>query len=116
MHRRDMMRTGWAWATLALAPMAAVWADPIDRGYKVQRATYGTPRHAVDVTQRVRELARRDERFRLRSDVFGVAAGNKRVKILRITATDVRGHTRLFVYRDGNWVDAAAFNGWDAGG
>jgi len=113
MRRRDMMQTGLAWAGLALAPVATVWAARDDRGYKIQRATYGTDRRSVDVTQRMLELARRDERFMLKNQVFGVDPDNKRVKTLRIIATDPRGLTRVFEFTEGSWVDGAQFSGWE---
>lgn len=115
MRRRNMMQTGLAWATLALTPVATAWAARNDRGYKIQRATYGSARRNVDVTQRMLELARRDERFLVKNEIFGGDPDKRQVKTLRVIATDPSGHTRLFEYTEGAWVDGAQFSGWGPG-
>lgn len=83
--------------------------------FVILSAQYGTREHHVDVTQRLRELARRDVRFRATNDVWGVDPDRGVVKVLRIYARGPRGHERMFEYREGDWVDGAQFRGWGGG-
>ena len=78
-------------------------------------ATYGTPGHEVDVTSRLRELARRDQRVRMGNDTFGVDPDPGRTKRLRIVAKDRGGQERSFEYREDSWVDGTQFSGWSRG-
>jgi hypothetical protein len=83
--------------------------------YVILRALYGTERHNVDVTQRLRELAQRDAFFRMGNSTFGVDPDRGRVKTLRIWARGPRGDERLFEYREGSVVDGSQFSGWSGG-
>ncbi len=114
MRRRVIGGLGSFLTTLVLAPLVPVWARGGD-DYRIQRATYGTPDRNVDVTQRLRELARRDERFVLKNETFGVDPAEHRVKTLRIYATDANGRSRTFEYTEGSWVDGSQFSGWGGG-
>jgi hypothetical protein len=87
-----------------------------DGDYRIQRAVYGTPERFVDVTDRLRELAQRDARFRLGNDTFGVDPARGEVKALRIEATSRSGRSRTFEYVEGAVVDGAMFEGWRGGG
>lgn len=82
--------------------------------YRITQARYGTSRHNVDVTGRLRELARGDERFRLSNSTFGVDPDRGKLKTLRIYAEGPRG-ARTFEYTEGSWVDGAQFSGWSGG-
>lgn len=84
-------------------------------GYRIQQALYGTARRNVDVTPRLRELARADQTFRLSNDTFGVDPDEGRVKTLRIYARGPGGQTRTFEYREGSIVDGSRFSGWGGG-
>ena len=83
--------------------------------FLILSAQYGTaPRH-VDVTRRLKELARTDQRFRVTNSVFGVDPDRGHVKVLRIYARGPKGHERMFEYREGDVVDGARFRGWGRG-
>ena len=75
-------------------------------------AFYGTPGREAEVTGRLRELARRDTRFRMGNDTFGTDPDPGHVKRLRIVARDPSGQERSFEYPEGSWVDGAQFSGW----
>jgi hypothetical protein len=92
------------------------YRDRNDEGqYSILYATYGTPGRDVDVTPRLRELARRDQRFRMGNDTFGVDPDPGRGKRLLIVARDPRGQERSFEYPENSWVDGAQFIGWGRG-
>ncbi len=83
--------------------------------FRIVQALYGTARHNVDVTPRLRELARSDQTFRLGNDTFGVDPDRGRVKTLRIQARGPDGQTRMFEYAEGSAVDGSRFTGWSRG-
>ena len=90
-------------------------ADGRDSGeYVVLHAEYGTERHHVDVTDRLRQLARSDRYFRMGNSTFGVDPDPGRVKTLRIFARGPEG-PRTFDYREGSTVDGSMFQGWGRG-
>ncbi len=86
-----------------------------DGEFVILHARYGTENGHVDVTGRLRELARQDRRFRLTNDLFGVDPDPGRTKTLRIYARDRQGQERQFEYRERDWVDGAEFIGWGGG-
>ncbi len=101
---------------LLLAGMAGPAAADWQEGeYRIVKALYGTPERHVDVTSRLKELAQRDERFRLGNGVFGTDPDKGRVKTLRIEAVSPSGRNRTFEYTEGSWVDGAQFQGWSSG-
>jgi hypothetical protein len=83
--------------------------------YQIMHAEYGTERNHVDVTQRLRELARADRTFRMGNSTFGVDPDPGRVKTLRIYARDPNGRPRMFEYRESSVIDGAQFSGWGGG-
>jgi hypothetical protein len=83
--------------------------------YRIVHAEYGTERNHVNVTDRLRELARSDRTFRMGNSTFGVDPDHGRIKTLRIYARDSNGRTRMFEYREGSTVDGAQFSGWEGG-
>ena len=83
--------------------------------YTIVYASYGNPGREVDVSDRLRELARRDQRIRMSNDTFGVDPDPGRAKRLRIVARDMRGQERSFEYAENSWVDGALFSGWSRG-
>lgn len=83
--------------------------------YRILNARYGTAQRNVDVTDRLRELARADRTFRLGNDTFGIDPDEGRVKTLRIYARSPGGGTRTFEYREGTIVDGSQFSGWGGG-
>ena len=87
-----------------------------DQGeFVIVSAQYGTEQHHVDVTQRLRELARQDATFRMGNSTFGVDPDYGHVKVLRIYARGANGRERMFEYREGSVVDGAMFRGWGRG-
>jgi hypothetical protein len=94
-------------------------ADRSDRGdegqYRIQQALYGTSRRNIDVTERLRELARSDRSFRLTNDLFGTDPAEGRVKTLRIYARAPGGVSKTFEYREGSVIDGGQFVGWGRG-
>jgi hypothetical protein len=87
-----------------------------DQGsYRILRAEYGTRRKYVDVTARLRELAKRDIRFRLENEIFGVDPDRGKTKTLRIMARGRDGEERVFEYREYDTVDGSQFIGWREG-
>ncbi len=83
--------------------------------YVILNAQYGTANRHVDVTNRLRELARQDRAFRMGNSTFGVDPDPGHVKTLRIYAREVNGDERMFEYREGSTVDGAQFRGWGRG-
>jgi len=83
--------------------------------FVILSAQYGTERHHVDVTMRLRELARADRTFRMGNSTFGVDPDRGVVKVLRIYARGPNGHERMFEYREGSQVDGAQYRGWGTG-
>jgi hypothetical protein len=83
--------------------------------YQILGARYGTPNRNVDVTERLKELARRDVTFRMGNSTFGVDPDEGRVKTLRIYTRGPNGQNRMFEYREGSIVDGSQFTGWGRG-
>src|ERR1700693_463839 len=83
--------------------------------FRILSAQYGTARTHVDVTDRLKELARADLQFRMGNITFGVDPDRGRVKTLRIYARGPRGGERMFEYRGGSVVDGSQFRGWGRG-
>lgn len=98
-----------------LAGLATPARADDDGEFVILHARYGTERNHVDVTHRLRELARRDRRFKLENELFGVDPDPGRTKTLRIFARDRSGRERTFEYREYEWVDGAQFIGWGGG-
>lgn len=84
-------------------------------GYVILRASYGTTARSIDVTDQLKALARRDRRIRVSNELFGHDPARGQVKVLRIYAEAERGVTRVFEYREKDFVDGAQFLGWSEG-
>jgi hypothetical protein len=97
----------------AFALLVAPWAAA--QQYRIMHADYGWRDRRVDVTQRLRELARHDVRFRMGNSTFGIDPAQGHVKTLRIFAKGPDGRDRVFEYREGDTVDGAMFVGWGRG-
>ena len=83
--------------------------------FVILSANYGTERHYVDVTQRLREAAKRDMMFRAGNGAFGVDPDPGVAKTLRILVRGPHGREHTFEYREGAMVDGAMFRGWSKG-
>jgi hypothetical protein len=83
--------------------------------FLILSAQYGTERNHVNVTHRLKELARADLQFEMGNGIFGVDPDPGRIKTLRIYARGPRGHDRMFEFREGSVVDGTQFRGWGRG-
>ena len=114
MTRRNVVMAFAATAATALVP--AAFAQNRDSGeYRILQARYGTAQRNVDVTQRLKELARSDQSFRIENGTFGVDPDEGRAKTLRIFARAPNGQTQVFEYREGDVLDGSRFAGWSGG-
>ena len=78
-------------------------------------ASQATSWPSLDVTRRLREVARQDRTFRMGNSTFGVDPDHGRIKTLRIYARGPNGQERMFEYREGSTVDGAQFRSWGNG-
>ncbi len=83
--------------------------------YLILSAQYGTEHHHVDVTGRLKELARHDRTFRVSHNSMRVDPAEGHRKALRIYARGPKGRERMFEYVDGSVVDGGQFRGWGRG-
>ncbi len=83
--------------------------------YVILSAQYGTQNRHIDVTDRLKELARQDRTFRMGNSTFGADPEPGHVKTLRIYARGPNGQERMFEYREGSTVDGAQFRSWSRG-
>ena len=102
-------------AALIILFSTTLFADRDDGRYVILSAQYGTREHHVDVTDRLRELARTDRPFRMGNSTFGIDPDHGHIKTLRIFARGPRGEERVFEFREGSTVDGADFRGWNRG-
>ncbi len=90
-------------------------ADP------VVQATYGSGRYSIDVTDRIRQLARQGGGFQVGNDLFGTDPAPNQRKTLRVQTRGRDGRVRTADYAESQWVDAAQLasgggGSWDQGG
>src|SRR5439155_1079776 len=82
-------------ALVALTLLPGTLAAQRDEGqYVILSAQYGTGNRHVDVTDRLKELARRDRVFRMGNSTFGIDPDPGRPKALRIYARGPNGQER----------------------
>jgi hypothetical protein len=87
-----------------------------DQGdYQILSARYGTAERNIDVTARLKELARQDRTFRMGNSTFGSDPVPGRIKMLRIYARGPNGRNRVFEYQEGSTIDGTMFTGWGGG-
>ncbi len=87
-----------------------------DRGeYQILQASYGSHDRHVDVTARLKELARQDRSVRLGANTFGADPAPGQRKTLRIFTRARSGYERTFEYAEDSTVDGAQFIGWSGG-
>ena len=97
------------------ATMVAQYSQGDSGQYVILSAQYGTPAHHVDVTNRLKEIARGDNNFRMGNSTFGVDPDPGHEKTLRIFARGPNGRERMFEYREGSTIDGAMFSSWRSG-
>jgi hypothetical protein len=118
MQPQGILRNRWATVVFVLliaASAAAQYGNSDEGQYQILQASYGTANHNVDVTARLKELARQDRTFRMGNSTFGVDPDEGRVKTLRIYTRGPGGANRMFEYREGSVVDGSQFVGWGSG-
>ena len=77
---------------VAMLTGSSAWARD-DGQWQVLSARYGTAQRNIDVTDRLRDLARRDDRVRVTNELFGNDPAYGQTKTLRIYARDRCGGT-----------------------
>lgn len=112
-RRHHILGLGLAASLLAAPALAQRGAD--DGEFVILQARYGTERNHVDVTDKLRQIARRDRRVQLTNELFGVDPDPGRDKTLRIYARDSQGRERRFEYPERAWVDGLQFVAWSGG-
>jgi hypothetical protein len=96
-------------SSLLLLPSASAQGQ-----YLILSAQYGNQWRHIDVTNQLKDLARRNARFRLDYKVFGDPAPGQ-AKTLRIYARGPDRRERMFEYADGSFIDGSQFIGWGTG-
>jgi hypothetical protein len=76
-----------------------------NRGPRVVRAMYGSSGRYTDVTDELRDYARRGESFRVSPEVFGLNPERTRGGHLRMTVINRDGERVQREYEDGDYVD-----------
>ena len=114
--------TGWGRGEWGYEAWSGGWGDGgggrdrDDEGsYQILGARYGTAERNIDVTARLKELARRDITFRMGNSTFGEDPDHGRRKVLRIYTRGRDGSNRMFEYVEGSVVDGSQFTGWGRG-
>jgi hypothetical protein len=115
MNLQKISLNAWLMVVLLFSLTSTAMAQRDDGAYQILQARYGTAESNVDVTQTLKDLARRDVTFRMGNRSFGIDPHPNRVKTLRIYARDHRGDVRVFEYREGSLVDGNLFRGWRGG-
>ena len=98
---------------LALLPGTAAAQDAGQ--FVILNAQYGNDRYHVDVTQRLKELARTDQTFRVNHNTMAADPARGRTKMLRVFARGPNGQERSFDFPDGSLFDGAQFRAWGRG-
>ena len=113
MHtRRSFCIAGTTISVLTLQPGSALARRHNHGEYVILRARYGTAARSIDVTEQLKALARRDRRIRITNEIFGRDPARGHVKVLEIYARAEGGPTRVFEYREKEFVDTALFDAW----
>ena len=100
---------------LALSFLPGKLAAQNSGDFLILSAQYGVAHRHVDVTPRLKELARADQRFKVSNKVLGVDPAPGSQKVLRIYARGPNGREQMFEYREGSTVDGRQFRGWGRG-
>ena len=97
---------------LLLGTLAAQDHDRDSGEFVILNAQYGTEHQHVDVTHRLRELARHDQTFRVEYNTINADPAPGRAKMLRVYARQPNGQERFFDFPDGSVFDGGRFSGW----
>jgi hypothetical protein len=115
MFQMRLMKIRYAFLLMLLMSWAPVKLMADVGQYVILNAEYGTERNHVDVTNRLKELARSDRQFRMTNGTFGIDPDRGVVKTLRIYARGPDGRERMFEYVEGSIIDGAQFRSWGGG-
>ena len=112
-----MMKTKFAvCSTMMLSLLLSVSAAAQDAGqFLILSAQYGSERNHVDVTNRLKDLARRDQPFRITFESMAVDPDHGQAKMLRVFARGPNGQERNFDFPDGSAFDGSQFRSWGRG-
>jgi hypothetical protein len=79
-------------------------------GWQVVKADWGAGNRWMNVTNQVRRLLSGNGRVYVNNDTMGGDPAYGQYKILRIQATNSRGQTQQFTYKENSTIDAGQFN------
>jgi hypothetical protein len=79
-------------------------------GWQVQKADWGAGNRWMDVTNQVRRLLNGNGRVLVNNNTMGGDPAYGQYKILRIQATNSRGQSQQFTYKENSTIDAGQFN------
>lgn len=114
--RRFLAALGATLIAAALPATPAFAQRQGDQGeYQILQARYGTASRNMDVTDRLKQLARQDRPIQITNDLFGEDPAAGEVKALRIYARGGDGATRVFEYRENDFIEGSQFRGWSGG-
>jgi hypothetical protein len=83
--------------------------------YVILTAQYGIEARHVDVTNRLKELARQDRVFLLDYRTFGVDPAEGRSKALHVYVKAANGQEQMVEFLDNSLIDGSIFSGWRSG-
>ena len=85
-------------------------------GWQVVRADWGAGNRWMNVTNQVRRLLNGNRVVIVNNDTMGGDPAYGAVKILRIQATNSRGQSQQFTYKEDSTINASQFNNGRPGG
>lgn len=111
----EVVEDGWFDASAFTAGGGGWGSGGEASGWRILHARWGVGPANVDVTERLRELARSDQRFRVSNELFGADPAPGSVKSLRVVASDGSGRRQRFEFPEGSTLDGQQFLGWGQG-
>ena len=105
---------GWARGDWGAEPWNGGWWGTGPK-FLILSAQYGSEFRHVDVTGRLKELARENRQLRIDYRTFRVDPDVGHAKALRVFARGPNGRERMFEFRDGDIIDGRQFRGWGTG-
>jgi hypothetical protein len=102
---------GMAFSLLLAATVAAQDAGQ----FVILHAEYGNEQNHVNVTHRLKELARADRPFRVTSESMATDPAHGQAKVLRVFARGPNGQERNFDFPDNSAFDGAQFRSFGRG-
>ncbi len=108
-----MSKKGFAvFLVMAFSLLAGTLAAQDAGEYTIISAQYGNEHNHVDVTMRLRELARHDTTFRIGDESMAADPDRGHSKMLRVFARERDGDLKTFDFPDGSVFDGAQFRSW----